>query len=250
MDIRNRLYISGFSERAAELAKEYNVGIEINHTCISDSLDDRAKLVSDIRKDLDGIDKLIMHGPFTEIHPASIDSRIRDAGMLRLKEAVEVLKELGLSRMVVHTGWLPFIYFKEYQAEKAAQFFERLMDSENFTLAVENVLEDEPYMIKDMMEKINNPNIGICLDVGHANCMDKERDIYTWIDVLSPYIVHIHLHNNDRLNDRHWSFDKGTMDISAVIAYIEKNCRPDITYTIESHDAESSLIYLKKEGFI
>lgn len=41
----------------------------------------------------------------------------------------------------------------------------------DFRLYIENVLEDEPFMLTNMMKKISDPRIGLCLDTGHANAM-------------------------------------------------------------------------------
>ena len=101
------------------MAGEYGLGLEFNQTCISEALDkeNREALLAEMRA-LKGRD-YILHGPFTEIYPAAIDRRAREMARERLEEAFEVCKALGVKRMVVHNGWLPFIYFKEWQAEKA-----------------------------------------------------------------------------------------------------------------------------------
>ncbi|MFR8854973.1 MAG: hypothetical protein ACLVHQ_08755 [Oscillospiraceae bacterium] len=90
--------------------------------------------------------------------------------------------------MVVHNGWLPFIYFKEWQSENGALFWQDFMADkpEDFSIYIENVLEDEPYMMKDMMSRITDDRIKICLDTGHANAMTSEDiSVEKWIEVLS-----------------------------------------------------------------
>lgn len=123
---QNQLFIATFSNDAVRLACAHGIGLELNHTCISEMLDpsNREALLEEIRRDMDasGADtpqKLLLHGPFTEIYPAAIDYRARELGMQRLNEAYAVAAALGVTRMIVHNGWLPFIYFKSWQAEKA-----------------------------------------------------------------------------------------------------------------------------------
>ena len=157
---QNQLFIATFSNDAAQLARAYGIGLELNHTCISEMLDlsNRDALLEEIRRDMDasGADtpqKLLLHGPFTEIYPAAIDYRARELGMQRLNEAYAVAAALGVTRMIVHNGWLPFIYFKSWQAEKGALFWQAFLRDKpaDFELCIENVLEDEPDMLVDMM---------------------------------------------------------------------------------------------------
>lgn len=256
-NFRSRLYISTFTENSIENIRDYEVGMEINHTCISENLDDdkREALIKEIKSDIEKskATKIIMHGPFTEIHPAAIDYKVRDLGMKRLNEAYEVAKELGVKKMIVHTGWLPFIYFKEYQVEKAKDFFESFMmdKPEDFEIAIENVLEDEPFMIRDMMEIIKDKRIRLCLDIGHAYSMtNKSYGMEDWIRELSPWISHLHLHNNDGKSDDHKAFDDGDMDMFEILDLIEKYVDDEATLTIEAHDSTKCLEWLLDNRYI
>lgn len=258
--MKNKLFIATFSEGALKVAKDFGVGLEINHTCISEELDpsNRRNLLAQIRKDIAaaGVSDpsgLFLHGPFTEIHPAAIDYRARQLGMERLNEAYEVASALEINRMVVHTGWLPFIYFKSWQAEKGAAFWQEFLKGKasNFHIYVENVLEDEPYMLLDMMKQIDNPHIKLCLDTGHANATTSpELPVEKWIEVLGPHIGHFHLHNNDGTGDSHSAFDCGSMDMNSIFSAINKFCDDDVTLTIEARDARACLCWLDKNNYL
>lgn len=259
-NISNRLFVATFSEDPLNSARDYNVGLEINHSCISENLDadNRSSLLSEIRTDIfaAGIsesEKLILHGPFTEIHPAAIDYRMRELATERLNQAYEVCTALGIKRMVVHTGWLPFIYFKEWQAEKGAEFWQKFMADKpsDFHIYVENVLDDEPYMLADMMRRISDERIALCLDIGHAHAMTShELSVEKWIEMLGRYIGHFHLHNNDGSGDSHSAFDCGTMDMHSILKTIESSCEPDVTMTIEARAARSCLEWLQEQHMI
>ena len=258
--LKDRLFIATFSNDAAETARAYSLGLEINHTCISEALDppSRSALLAEIRGDMakSGADvpqKLILHGPFTEIHPAAIDYRMRELGMQRLNEAYEVAAALGVTRMVVHTGWLPFIYFKSWQAEKGAQFWQTFLEDKpaDLRIYVENVLEDEPYMLAEMMRQIEDPRIRLCLDVGHANTMTGENlPVTEWIRVLGPYLAHFHLHNNDGSGDSHAAFADGSMDMREILDTIADRCARDVTFTIEAREPLPCLAWLEANQFL
>lgn len=257
---QNQLFIATFSNDAAQLARAYGIGLELNHTCISEMLDlsNRDALLEEIRRDMDasGADtpqKLLLHGPFTEIYPAAIDYRARELGMQRLNEAYEVAETLGVTRMIVHNGWLPFIYFKSWQTEKGALFWQAFLRDKpaDFELCIENVLEDEPDMLVDMMRQIDDPRIRLCLDIGHANAVTaKNLPVTRWIQRLAPYLAHFHLHNNDGSGDTHAAFDAGSIDMQEILQTIDRCCADDVTYTIEAREPLPCLAWLKAHQYL
>ena len=257
--MRNNIFIATFSYGAVDVIRKNQLNIEINHTCISEELnpENREKLLASIRRDIEetGTERVIVHGPFTEIIPAAIDGRARDFAKKRLEEAWEVCRAIGAEGMVVHTGWIPFMYFKEWQAEKGAAFWQEFMQDkpQDFRIFVENVLDDEPYMLANMMKQITDPRIGLCLDVGHAlaaghNAIPMEE----WIRVLGPYLMHFHIHNNHGDRDAHGalSLEDGVLDFNEVFGWIRQYCRPDVTFTIESRDCASAVKWLTENGYI
>lgn len=297
--MREKLFIATFSHGAVAVIKEYGLNIEINHTCISEDLDEgrREGLLAAIGADLTasgvsaarskakarqaaqagdaragqaaqagedtcaengtcakaGAGRIIVHGPFTEIYPAAIDYRALEFGRRRLEEAFQVCQSIGAEGMVVHSGYVPFIYFKEWQAEKSALFWQDFMADKpaDFRIFVENVLEDEPYMIANMMKQISDPRIRLCLDVGHAAAAGKGMiPIEEWIQVLGPYLGHFHLHNNYGDRDSHSAFGDGTMDFHRIFSAIETCCGDDVTFTIESRDCTGSVRWLVENGYL
>lgn len=253
--IKDRLYIATFETDALSVAKEYGLGLEMNHTCISEALDkDCGRLISKMKEDAACSSAVpILHGPFTEIYPAAIDPLARELAFKRLEQAFEVCAALGINRMVVHTGWLPSIYFRDWQAEKSAVFWQRFMKDKpkDFSLFIENVLEDTPLMLADMMKLIPDRRVKLCLDVGHANVMTPDIfPVTRWISELAPRIGHFHLHNNYGDMDSHGDFSSGSMDMDEVLSTALKLCSSDTTFTIEADDCRSCAKWLAKHGYI
>lgn len=255
--MREKLFIATFSYGAIEEIKTNQLHIEINHTCISEDLNEenRETLLTAIRRDIkdSGADRIIVHGPFTEIFPAGIDARARAFARTRLEEGWQVCHAIGAEAMVVHTGYVPFMYFKEWQAEKSAVFWQDFMKDKpaSFRLYIENVLEDEPYMMVDMMKQISDPRIRLCLDVGHSAAAGRGViPITEWIRAFGPYMGHLHLHNNFEDRDSHGAFDDGLMDFHEIFKAIDAYCDPRVTYTIESRDCAASIRWLKAAGYL
>jgi sugar phosphate isomerase/epimerase len=55
-------------------------------------------------------------------------------------------------------------------------------------------MEEDCFLIKELIEQINNPNFSVCLDVGNVNTFSN-NSIQKWIDVLGSDIKHMHIHN-------------------------------------------------------
>lgn len=246
--MKNRVFAATFAEDAEAVAKKYGINVELNHICISESLDEekRDATVKDMKKYLEntGCSKAIVHGPFTEIIPGAIDHRAVEVGMVRLNEAYEVCQRLGINKMVVHTGFVPLMYHKEWHLEKSKEFWKRFLEDkdENFEIYIENVFEDEPYLMRDLVDAIEDKRASICLDVGHANAMtNSEHSVEQWIKVLGKRIKHIHIHNNDGTGDTHNSIEQGTLNWKEIIALLNSYGAENYTITVESRYAEDSI---------
>ncbi len=250
--MRDRIYIATFSEDAESVAKQYGFSIELNDFCISENLDpERIKgSLEAARRELQaaGAEHAIMHGPFTEIIPASIDHRAVELGMERLQQAYQAARDLGINRMVVHSGYMPLLYFKDWHHAKSVEFWRMYMADkpDEFSIYIENVFEDEPCMMHRLIEDIGDSRVGICLDIGHANAVTSEDyDIMDWIQILGPQIRHFHLHNNDGNHDQHASLDQGIMNMDVVMDTIRHCCRQDVTMTIESRSCRESAQWIE-----
>ena len=247
----SKVYIATFSANAVEEAKKHSVNLELNDICISENLDPESfdATVDAMKREIEesGAEDAIMHGPFTEIIPGSIDHRFVRLGLERLNEAYDACQAMGINRMVVHTGYEPLMYFKEWHLKRSVEFWRTYMeDKGDFHIYIENVFDDEPLMMKNLIDALDDPRIKVCMDVGHANAVTKpEYDVYKWIEVLGPRIGHFHLHNNDGSDDEHRPLLEGSMDMGRVLDCVEKYCDSDVTFTIESRECGTSIEWLK-----
>ena len=248
------LYIATIGEDFACWVKKTQSGLELDQFCMAENLDEPKyescckeirRLFTDCKV---SAEHAVLHAPFNELHPAAIDPLAKDLARHRMEQAYTACKDLGISKMVVHSGYVPHIYFKSWHQEQSVKFWTGFMADKpaDFQLCIENVLEDEPQMMADMLKDIDQPNIGICLDIGHANCM-SDVPVSQWIQVLSPYIEHFHLHNNDGSYDWHAPFDEGSMDIHALLQQAKELCKPDTTYTVEVIHCGKAMEWLENQ---
>lgn len=251
----DRIFIATFSREAEKTAREYGMGIELNDLCISSNLDeDKHDIVLErMRRHVADAGqtgrRVIVHGPFTELTPASIDHLAIEMMLRRYRETLRFCEELGAKDLVLHDGYIPLIYHKDWHKKRSVAFWKSFSDElpEGMTVYVENVFDDEPHLLTDIVDEVGRGNIRICLDVGHANAMrNNGPDVTEWIRVMAPYLGHFHLHNNDGTGDLHDDVDKGTMDMKSILDTICECCDPSVTLTIESRDSAPSAEFLRE----
>ncbi len=261
--ISRKVYLATFSTNAFKVINKYGCGIEYNQFCISSALDDDKveKTMGAMKKEAvncgladDNGDivpsEAMVHGPFTEIIPEAIDKMAIDMAMTRLDQAYAAMRRLGLDRLVVHSGYIPFMYFKEWHASQSIRFWTDFMENkdEGFHLYIENVLDDEPQNLIDIVKGIDDPRVQLCLDIGHANAMTlPEYTVYDWIERMGPHLGHFHFHNNDGTGDQHRPIMEGTLDMERILGTIDDFCSDEATITVESRDCDESVRWLQEK---
>ena len=260
--MKDRIYIATVCEEHGRLAAEYGLGIELDQFCTADNMEGgKLTLCEKEIAELAGLlhssplhekkPRFILHAPFNELYPAAIDPRARALAMERFDMAADLARKYGAKKMVIHSGYVPLVYYKEWHIDRSVEFWKEFMDRqpEDFQMVLENVMDDEPYMIAEVLEKVAHPNVKACFDTGHAACISK-TPIAEWLSVLKPYLGHLHIHNNDGSHDWHRPIMEGVVDMGEVMEFARTQCGDDVTITIESLQATSSVTWLKERGYI
>lgn len=247
---KDRIFIATFSENSRVQAQRYGFGLELNHLCISENLNEenRRNTIEEMAEAQAGRCSVV-HGPFTELIPCAIDERARDLAMSRHLESVDICKRLGVNRLVLHSGWIPSMYFPSWQVDKSVRYWKELADKagidEDFTICIENVFEPGPDTLIEIIDRVQDPRIWICLDVGHANAVTTDGRVEEWIEKMGERIAHFHLHNNDGTGDSHGELTEGNMDMERILKLAERHS-PAATYTIESRKCEKSASWISE----
>ena len=119
----DRLYLSGIDSRAAELARENGLGLEIAAFCYAPNLEDRT-VVDAVRRDMAGVERFWFHAPFAELAPCAIDPLVRQVTEKRYRQAADLAQDLGVRRLVIHGGFVPQVYFPEWYVEQSVLFWQ------------------------------------------------------------------------------------------------------------------------------
>ena len=252
MDFLNKLFISTIAEDAEKIIRGYHTGAEVSEFCTASNMDGADFTYWDgiARRKISCAAQSIFHAPFNELNPSAIDPKAVKLAQDRFNQAYRLASGYGIRRMVVHSGYIPQIYFKNWFHDRSVEFWKIYMadKSDDFFIMIENVLDDEPRTLESIAADISDPRVGICLDIGHANTM-SDVPLEQWIDRLAPYTAHFHIHNNDKKRDMHWELGKGAIDMEHILRYI-LNKVPRATITIENICCEPSMLWLSEHGFL
>ncbi len=166
-----------------------------------------------------------LHGPFWGIEPGCLDPLIREVAARRMRQFLDLAPVFHPVRLVCHTGFDPRHHaaYRDFWLEKSQLFWTPLVDRATdlgVPLLVENVWEKDPSFHVSLLERVDSPYFGFCLDVGHQHSF-SETPLVDWVAALSGRLMEIHLHDNDGSHDHHWPVGTGTIDFRALFALLD-----------------------------
>lgn len=249
--IENRLFLSTLSQKAADVARRYGFGLEVSEFCTALNMDEDFHTWDEkVKSELYRIKRRIFHAPFNELFPAAIEPMVVDVARKRYAQAFQLAQSYGINRLVIHAGHVPTMYYDVWFVERSVEFWKEYLEDkpQNFNIMLENVLEENPEPLVEIIGKVRDPRLGLCLDIGHAN-INSPIPLEEWINIMSPYLTHVHLHDNKGKSDQHLELGEGSIQLKRVIEKIESFC-PDTTYTLETMDPEKSIVWLAKNSFL
>ncbi len=236
-----------------QLAHEYGVGLELQAFAYPEVLDNGWEILVERYKraliDLPG--ERSMHGPFLDMSSGSPDPQIREVVARRINHSIEIADRLNVPLIVYHANFIASIRNGSYRRDWSAQqveFWQPLAERAGrlgITLALENMWEFDPHIIADVLQQVDSPSLMACLDVGHA-LLFSEVALATWLEVMSPYVTHLHLNNNLGEIDEHRALNNGVINYPAILPSLRALPRHP-SFCLEISDPEAirrSMIYL------
>ncbi|MEE9618531.1 MAG: sugar phosphate isomerase/epimerase family protein [Anaerolineae bacterium] len=207
--------------RHCELAQAHGVGLELQvYGYDTDLLDSGWRELLDQHKALlRGFEgDLAIHGAFIDMAPASPDRRIVAVTRERFMLNLDIAAELGARNVVFHAQFLPQVYrpvvdgpdYRYSWTEGQVEFWGPMAEEaakRGVVIVLENMWEPEPDIIGDILDRVNSPNLGACLDVGHVRLFTDYVPLEMWIERLSHRLVHCHMNNHRGSYDEHLSLD-------------------------------------------
>lgn len=245
--MRERLYLSTIDPQAGELARRHGLGLEIAEYCTAFNMDDLFDETDErVRREIAGIDRRLFHGPFNELFPCAVDPLARKLAAQRFDQALTLAQSYGARKLILHGGYNPRLYFSCWYVEQSALFWKEFLEKHpgEYEICLENVLEDEPGMLLDIVRQVNDPRLRLCLDVGHVNAYSPVPAL-EWIARWGESLSHCHIHNNDGTADTHSALDAGTLNMEKILRAVET-----ATVTLELPQIGNAVGWLKCDGLL
>lgn len=245
-------------QESLKFIKENQCAYEYNDFFLASILDDKkkqleiieyyAKVRSDFSKDT-------MHGAFLDVTVHSSDAKIREISQLRVRQSMDIAKEMGLRGVVFHTnrlyGFRDAVYLKNWKETNKRFFASICKEYPNQQIFMENMFDEAPDVLCGLVEEMTDyGNFGVCLDYGHGVISDTPAK--EWVKQLAPYVRHMHINDNDLENDLHLAVGSGQINWKDFQRELEEY-KINASILIEVAGIENqkkSLEYMKKEHIV
>ena len=223
------------------LIREHRLNLEVYFS--SSSLDAMGRGdITRLRATLDHNPSLSIHAPFMDLSPGAVDSKVRAVTLERFSRVLDIAEVLFPEVVVYHSG-----YEKRKYAHRSdiwlkgsimtwRPLIERAKDL-GVKIAIEKIFEDEPSNLRMLMDELYSEHFGLCFDTGHFNLFSTVP-LPEWLSHIGPYILALHLHDNDKSFDSHLPIGDGTFDFGTLFSILRDT---NFLYTIESHTPERVL---------
>jgi len=245
--------LEGFIEFASEEGFDFvQLGYEAPLKWVGEISKDRRKRIQALTKRL-GL-QVSVHSVANAVNVAWTNSGMREESLRQIKEAIEFTYDVGAELLTTHPGWKDMFGYRYPEeayalaieghcelAEAAAEY--------GVKIAIENMPAfwlafcSNPKEAKAMIRAVNRDNVGLTLDVGHANLLGA-KGIEEFITTLNDKIFLIHIHDNDGKKDQHRVIGEGTIDFNRLIGLLAHN-GVNVPLSIESHNVDD-LVKSKK----
>ncbi|MCA9941698.1 MAG: TIM barrel protein [Anaerolineales bacterium] len=174
-----------------------------------------------------------LHGAFYDMVSGSLDPDIVALTRKRYLQNLFIAAELGASSVVFHLNYMGLLRFPNYRPgwhQRQVAFWRKLGQRAahyGITVVMENLWEDEPSLLTDILREVDNPYVRACLDVSHATLF-SHVPLTDWVSALSPWLYSCHLNNHDGHIDLHWSLDNGVINYREVLPLFRQITPPPI----------------------
>jgi sugar phosphate isomerase/epimerase len=183
--------------------------------------------------------EISLHGPFMDLSPGGVDRKIKEVTLDRLTKVMELACYLKPKTIVFHPGYEKWKFDGNVKLwlESSLQTWRPLVERAEkigLVLAIENVFEETPDSIQNLLEEIDSPYLRFCFDTGHHHVFSK-APLSIWLGALGRYLIEVHLHDNHKEMDEHLPVGEGGFDFKGFFNLLSQFKLSPI-YTIEPHE--------------
>lgn len=189
-----------------------------------------------------------LHAPFRDLSPGGADPKVRTVTWERFNQTVELADIFRPKCVVFHPGYDPWRFqdHERFWLQHSVETWTAIVEKAerlNLTLAVENVFENTPTTLVSLLQHVGSPHFRYCLDVGHLNVFG-DVPLDHWVQIMSPYVVEIHLHDNNGSRDDHLPIGQGSIDFPKLCRLVRRYVKNEPLHCLEparEEDLEPSI---------
>lgn len=207
-----------FSTMLKRLAKVDVQLVEVMDEGLHELNEKRVAKLNEIAK-AKGI-RYTVHAPFADINIASPSKPMLNASIKRLEQSMSYARDLNAQLWVFHpgakTGISSFYPGEDWkQNTQTIQQLHETAEKHGLNTAIENLPEKYGFIMRNpedfqrFYKETKLKDIGIVLDVGHANL---ENQTINFLRKLPDKIVHMHLSDNMGEHDQHLGIGHGKIN--------------------------------------
>lgn len=197
-----------------------------------------------------------IHGPFMDLNPGGKDRKIKKVTLQRFLKTIDAAIITNPENIVFHPGYDKWRYngnsegWLKSSIETWLPVVEKA-EKHRLTISIENIFEETPETLIELIKSINSPCFRHCFDTGHFNIFAK-IEIEKWFKFIGNHISEVHIHDNDKLADLHLPPGRGNFDFNRFFKLVKKYSENAII-TVEPHTIEhlyETLEVFKKKKYI
>ncbi len=182
-----------------------------------------------------------IHAPFMDLSPGSFEPLLREITSRRFHQVMDAAALIRPRVVVFHPGYDKWRYGESRErwlAESLPLWQEMVERGEECgcIIAVENIFEEEPSTLYDLITCVDSPRLRHCFDMGHWNLF-KKVSLEEWFSILGPFMAETHIHDNHGEKDEHLPIGEGNLDSRLIFSLLQQYA-PDAVRTIEAHTRE------------
>jgi sugar phosphate isomerase/epimerase len=183
--------------------------------------------------------EITLHGPFMDLSPGGVDRKVKEVTFNRFTKVMELARYFQPKTIVFHPGYEKWKFDGNVKLwlKSSLQTWRPLVEKAEkigVVLAIENVFEETPDSIRNLLEEIDSPQLRFCFDTGHHHVFSK-APLPVWLGSLGRYLVEVHLHDNHKEMDEHLPVGEGGFDFDGFFNLLSQ-LKVNPIYTIEPHE--------------
>lgn len=238
-----------------EFSEKYHAGFEYNDFFLPSVLDDSERVRELIRTytalDRDRSEDTL-HGVFLDICVNSADSLIYAASDRRIHQSMDIAMQLGVKAVIFHTNHIPNFRLQSYRESwlnRNVSYWRALLEEyPKLMVYLENMFDEEPDLLCQLAEALaDEPRFGVCYDFAHAYI--SHTPLPEWGAALAPYVRHLHINDNNKLEDTHHPVGAGSLPWEIYAGFFDlvpEEKKPSVLIEVRSYeDLMASVSYME-----